>query len=65
MLSTKEATDEFRSLLEGGYYTKDRSVNTAEDYSEYKESRDTQACAEYANTEEFMRLCIREHFINE
>ena len=63
-LSVEEATEEFGRLLGSGYYKRDRSVNTAEDYSKNKENRDMEAAIEYANSEDFKLLCIEEGFFN-
>ena len=50
LMSAETATAEFGRLLKSGYYKKDRSVNTAEDYSEKKEKRDMEAALEYWNS---------------
>lgn len=62
--SAEEATIEFKKLLEEGYFRKDRSSNTAEDYSLQKEDRDHEAAMSYADSEEFRQLCIEEGFLN-
>ena len=64
-MTVQEATEEFKILLDSDYYKKDRSVNSAEDYSAYKENRDKEAAIEYANSEEFKELCVREGLISE
>lgn len=58
------ATKEFAKLLENGYYSVDRSTNTAEDYSGDKEKRDTEASIRYANSNEFRKLCAEKGLIN-
>ncbi len=64
MTEVQEATAEFGRLLENGYYTIDRSTNTAEDYSTEKEQRDTEASIRYANSDEFRKLCAEKGLVN-
>ena len=64
LMCAETATAEFGRLLKSGYYKKDRSVNTAEDYSVNKEKRDMEAALEYADTEEFREFCVKEGFVN-
>jgi len=54
--SLEEATQEFRKALNEDYYSKDRSTNSAEDYSKEKEKRDLNASVEFAHSVEFQTL---------
>ena len=63
-MSTQEATAEFSKLLDSGYYSHDRSTNTAEDYTENKEQRDMEASIEYAGSDEFHAICVEKGLIN-
>ncbi len=64
-LSVEEATEDFGRMLNEGFFRRDRSVNTADDYSGFKEERDVQTSIAYANSEEFRGLCVEEGLLRE
>lgn len=51
--STDKATEEFQGLLESNYYKNEWSVNCADDYSEMKETRDTEAVKSFVKSKDF------------
>lgn len=57
LLNVEEETEVIRGLLETGFFTRDRSTNSAEDYeSSGKAERDMRASMDYAASEEIQLL---------
>ena len=66
LLNVEEETERIRELLMSGFFKRDRSTNSAEDYeSSGKAERDMQSSIDYAASEEIQLLWRNEgHLVN-
>lgn len=66
LLNVEEETVKVRELLESGFFSRDRSTNSAEDYeASGKAERDMRSSMDYAASEEIQLLWKNEgHLVN-
>lgn len=56
LLNVEEEMKAFECMLDEGYYSHDRSQNNADDYTDSKEERDTQAVHDFVNSPLFDKI---------